>query len=105
MENAPGGPHGAAAVIDASFFLRRQLRERARARRIVEDWVVAEPVGAARCLGDQALDDALRQVLVPRGIDEGDHAAEARRPLLSRNAGEGLEEARAAAPVVEAGPP
>src|SRR5205823_807942 len=103
VENAPGGPHGAAAVIDASFFLRRQLRERARARRIVEDWVVAEPVGAARCLGDQALDDALRQVLVPRGIDEGDHAAEARRPLLSRNAGEGLEEARAAAPVVEAG--
>src|SRR5712692_6702223 len=91
-QEAPGRPDRLAAVVHARFLLRYQLGEGATERRVEEERIVAEAVVPTRRVGDHAFGDALGRALPAGGVHEGDHAAEARRPLLARDATERLQE-------------
>src|SRR5712691_2207011 len=102
-QEAPGRPDRPAAVVHARFLLGCELGEGATERRVEEERIVAEAVVSTRRVGDHAFGDALRRVLPAGGVHDGDHAAEARRPLLGRDTTERLEEEGAPGRVVEPG--
>src|SRR5439155_15111651 len=82
-QEAPSGPDRPAAVVHARFLLGCELSEGTTERRVEEKRIVAEAVVPTRRVGD--------------------HAAEARRPLLGRDTTERLEEEGAPGRVVEPG--
>ncbi len=90
-------------MVHARFLLGCELSEGTTERRVEEKRIVAEAVVPTRRVGDHALGDALGRVLPAGGVHEGDHAAEARRPLLGRDTTERLEEEGAPGRVVEPG--
>ena len=97
----PGRGDGARAVAHPGLLLLGQLRQRPPERRVEEDGIVPEAAGAARGRGDHALHDALGEPRAAAG-EQGDRAAEARRPPLGGTSSQRVEKPADAARVVRA---
>src|SRR5262249_9622697 len=85
-------PERLSAVADGVLLRARQLGERTRARRGIEDGVVPEPARPPRLVRDQALGDTAERLDEGAGLGEREGADEAGAPLLPGDALELFEQ-------------